>query len=339
MGDIEEKTDYTTPESPDLQRLFAWFRDGKCETVAMEVSSHALDLERVGASRFAVTVFTNLTQDHLDYHKTFDSYFAAKARLFSQEYRAKRVICIDDEWGRELYRRCNKAGDDIITTGFAKDAMIHPLEIKYSPVGVDVTLDILGEKKSFSCPLVGKFNVENIMSAFASGLQLGLSSDVIIRGLSDTPPVPGRLERVSASFDGGTSVFVDYAHTPDALEKAIRAINEVSQGKLIVVFGCGGNRDAGKRSIMGRISLLADFVVVTSDNPRHEDPFAIIEEILHGLGSDKDKYTVEPDRRRAIGCALERARRGDCVLIAGKGHEGYQLVETKRFPLMIELWL
>lgn len=332
IGDEQERAVHTTPEACDLQRLFARLREGGCEVVAMEVSSHALDLSRTAASHFAVTTFTNLTRDHLDYHKTFESYFAAKARLFSREYPAKRVICIDGEWGSALYRRCREAGDDIITTGFTHDALIHPLEVHYSYEGTEIVLDVCGEARRFFCPLVGKFNVENVMSAFASALQVGIDQDTIAKALGTAPSVPGRLERVDAPVGKGVSVFVDYAHTPDALEKVIRALRAVSDGRLIVVFGCGGDRDASKRSIMGSSSLLADFVVVTSDNPRHEDPLAIIEDIRAGLGSDEERYAIEPDRRSAIALALEKARSGDCVLIAGKGHEDYQIVGDETFP-------
>ena len=267
IGDDHEKSEHTTPESPDLQRMFARMRDSRCGAVAMEVSSHALDLERTWKTRFAVTAFTNLTQDHLDYHKTFDAYFEAKALLFSRDYPARRVINVNDKWGQELLRRCTANGDSVITTGFDAAAQIHPVEIDYAATHTDIVLDVRGNRVPLSYPLVGRFNVENVMTAFAVGMQLGVSVDVIVEALSDVPSVPGRLERVKSSRRDDISVYVDYAHTPDALAKAISSIKALSRGRTIVVFGCGGNRDSSKRSIMGEAALAADYAVVTSDNP------------------------------------------------------------------------
>lgn len=326
IGDVQEKSSRTTPESPDLQQLFARMRDERCDVVAMEVSSHALDLERTWGTTFAVTAFSNLTQDHLDYHHTFEAYFEAKARLFSADYPARRVICIDDKWGRELLRRCSAAEENVITTGFDTSAQIHPIDIDYAPTHTALTLDVRGSRVSFDYPLVGKFNVENIMCAFAIGLQLGFSTEVIVEALEEAPQIPGRLERVNAAKHSGVSVFVDYAHTPDALEKALASIMALTKGRTICVFGCGGDRDATKRSIMGKASLAADYTVVTSDNPRHEDPLAIIDDIVSGMGAGEGRFAVEPDRRRAIALALSKAQDGDSILIAGKGHEDYQLV-------------
>ena len=326
IGDAQEKSAHTTPESPDLQQLFARMRDARVGVVAMEVSSHALDLDRTWDTQFAVTAFSNLTQDHLDYHHTFEAYFEAKARLFSKDYPAKRVICIDDKWGKELLRRCSVAEDSVVTTGFDPSAQIHPAEVQYAPTHTTVTLDVRGSLYTFDYPLVGKFNVENIMCAFGIGLQLGFSADVIVEALEEAPQIPGRLERVSAPNTGGVSVFVDYAHTPDALEKALSSIMALTPGRTICVFGCGGDRDASKRPIMGRAALAADHAVVTSDNPRTEDPLAIIEDIVSGMGSGMDRFEVEADRRGAIAQAIAQAHAGDSILIAGKGHEDYQLV-------------
>ncbi|WP_302397505.1 UDP-N-acetylmuramoyl-L-alanyl-D-glutamate--2,6-diaminopimelate ligase [Eggerthella sinensis] len=326
IGDAQEKSAHTTPESPDLQQLFARMRDARVGVVAMEVSSHALDLDRTWDTQFAVTAFSNLTQDHLDYHHTFEAYFEAKARLFSKDYPAKRVICIDDKWGKELLRRCSVAEDSVVATGFDPSAQIHPADVQYAPTHTTVTLDVRGSLYTFDYPLVGKFNVENIMCAFGIGLQLGFSADVIVEALEEAPQIPGRLERVSAPNTGGVSVFVDYAHTPDALEKALSSIMALTPGRTICVFGCGGDRDASKRPIMGRAALAADHAVVTSDNPRTEDPLAIIEDIVSGMGSGMDRFEVEADRRAAIAQAIAQAHAGDSILIAGKGHEDYQLV-------------
>lgn len=320
-----EKSEHTTPESPDLQRLFARMRDAGCTVVAMEVSSHALDLVRTWGADFAVTAFTNLTQDHLDYHHTFDDYFEAKALLFSRDYPARRVINIDGSWGRELLRRVTEAGDDVITTGFDATAQIHPVDISYEATCTHAVLEVRGARVEVTYPLVGRFNVENVMTAFGCALSLGIPVDTIVRALATMPPVPGRLEQVRPAVDAPVTVYVDYAHTPDALTKAIASIKELSSGRTIVVFGCGGNRDASKRPIMGAAALAADLAVVTSDNPRHEDPNAIIDDIVAGMDAE-GSFIVEPDRRAAIAAAIAAAEPGDAILLAGKGHEDYQLV-------------
>lgn len=333
VGQTTEKSEHTTPESPDLQRLFARMRDEHVDMVAMEVSSHALDLDRTWATQFAVTAFSNLTQDHLDYHKTFEAYFEAKARLFSRDYPAKRVICIDDKYGRELLRRCSVAEESVITTGFEPSAQIKPVEVTYSTTHTSVVLDVRGSRYAFEYPLVGKFNVENIMCAFGIGMQLGYPAATIVEALSEAPQIPGRLQRVPSDDGLDISVYVDYAHTPDALEKAIASIKAVTRGRTIVVFGCGGDRDTSKRPIMGRAALTADYAIVTSDNPRHEDPEAIIADILPGMTSGADCFEVEIDRRAAIARAIALAVPGDGILVAGKGHEDYQIVgnETLSF--------
>ena len=326
IGDKTQKSEHTTPESPDLQKDFALMRDAGVDVVAMEVSSHALDLLRTWDTTFAVTAFTNLTQDHLDYHHTFEAYFEAKAKLFSKDYPARRVICIDDAWGRKLWQRCSAADDSIITTGFASDAQIHPKDVTYTPTHTEIVLEVRGNTFAFTYPLVGAFNVQNVMTAFAIGLQLGFSPDVIITALSHAPQVPGRLERISEPAECGIGVYVDYAHTPDALKKAVDSLSELTKGKMVCVFGCGGDRDATKRPLMGQAALDADYCIVTSDNPRTEDPLAIIADIVGGMAGSEDRFEVLPDRREAIARALELAEPGDTVLIAGKGHEDYQIV-------------
>lgn len=328
VGDDQVPSSHTTPESLDLQKLFGTMRDAGCDTVSMEVSSHALDLERTWGITFAVTAFTNLSQDHLDYHKTFESYFESKARLFSSQYPAKRVICIDDKYGQELFRRCTRVGDQVITTGFSDGAQIRPRSVEYGEATTTVTLEVMGENWHFAYPLVGKFNVSNVMTALAVGIHLGIPNDMIIRALSEMPQIPGRLERV-ADEQGGRFVYVDYSHTPDALEKALNSLKAIAKQRIIVVFGCGGDRDRAKRPLMGRAALEADHAIVTSDNPRSEDPQAIINDILPGMKSGEGHYEIEPDRRSAIRKALAMAHPGDCVLVAGKGHEDYQIIGTE----------
>ena len=326
VGDQTQKSARTTPESSDLQALFARMRDERCDVVAMEVSSHALDLMRTWGTTFAVTAFTNLTQDHLDYHQTFEAYFEAKARLFSREYPARRVISIDDGWGRELLKRCSAADDSVITTGFSDDALIHPIQVEYGRTSTTLTLDVRGEALTFTYPLVGKFNVSNVMTAFGIAVQLGIAPRAVAKALESASGVPGRMELVRTAHDGGVAVFVDYAHTPDALKKALGSLMALNPNRTAVVFGCGGDRDATKRSIMGRAALAADFAVVTSDNPRSEDPLDIIDDILAGMGEPSDTFAVEPDRRCAIARAIAWCEPGDAVLIAGKGHEDYQIM-------------
>ena len=330
-GESQPST-HTTPESPDLQALFAQMRDAGCGVVSMEVSSHALDLDRTWATHFAVTAFTNLTQDHLDYHKTFESYFAAKARLFSKDYPAKRVINIEGKWGKELLKRCSANEDAIITTGFDASAQIHPVSVEYGVSSTTVELSVRGTVHKFTYPLVGRFNVENVMTAFGIALQLGYRASAIADALRDAPAIPGRLQRIKAENDGGVSVYVDYAHTPDALENAIASVSSlVEEGhRTLVVFGCGGDRDASKRPIMGKAALAADYAVVTSDNPRTEDPQAIIDDIVDGMREGQGRFDVVPDRAQAIERAIAQAKAGDAVLIAGKGHEDYQIVGTEK---------
>lgn len=332
----ELPSEHTTPESCDLQRLFAQMRDAGCKMVTMEVSSHALALDRTWESDFAVTAFTNLTQDHLDYHKTFESYFEAKRRLFSDDYPAKRVVNIDSSWGERLVADALAQGDEAITTGMAENADIHPVKIAYDVARTRVVLSVDGEVIEVEYPLVGRFNVENVMTAFGICLQLGFDMRDIAHALATVPAVPGRIERVALAEGEGSdkgrsiSVYVDYAHTPDALEKAIASVQQLSQGRTIVVFGCGGDRDATKRPLMGEAALAADYVVVTSDNPRTEDPALIIENIINGMRGNEDRFKVEPDRRSAIRAALSLAEPNDAVLIAGKGHEDYQIIGTEK---------
>jgi UDP-N-acetylmuramoyl-L-alanyl-D-glutamate--2,6-diaminopimelate ligase len=317
----------TTPEAPDLQRQFEELRVIGAElkkpaAAALEVSSHALALHRVDGYRHDVAVFTNLSQDHLDFHETMEAYFEAKALLFTPGHARVGVANADDSYGERLIGEAQ-----IPTSGYSLDE-IGALEL--SSAGSRFVLEETGTVIELA--LVGRFNVENALAAIAAARALGLDDAVIAAGLAAAGPVPGRLEPVEN--DLGISLLVDYAHTPDGLDKACRSLLDLlgEDGRLIVVFGAGGDRDREKRPLMARnASMLAHVVVVTSDNPRHEDPAAIIEELLAGCEGSAQVH-VEPDRRRAIALALRLAKGGDILLVAGKGHETTQQIGDSMIP-------
>ena len=321
---------HTTPESRDFQELLARMVDADVDVCACEVSSHALDLGRVRGSHFAVAAFSNLTQDHLDYHKTMEEYFAAKVRLFTECEPDACVICTDSPAGERMAQLCADAGRTLYRVGSGSDCDVRLVEARFDAHATRIDLEACGEWLHVTIPLVGRFNVENALVTFGIGVALGFTNELIVSALETAPQVPGRLERVVGT-DGRIpdfGVLVDYAHTPDSIEKAIDAVRAVTQGRVICVFGCGGDRDHGKRPKMGAAALSADIAVVTSDNPRTEDPDAIIEQILVGMEGHEDRYVVMPDRSEAICYAIEAAGPGDVVLIAGKGHEDYQIVGT-----------
>lgn len=319
---------HTTPESRDFQELLARMVDAGVDVCACEVSSHALDLGRVRGSSFAVAAFSNLTQDHLDYHKTMEDYFAAKARLFTEYEPAASVICTDSDAGRHMAQLVADAGRTLYRVGSGADCDVRLAEARFDARTTRIDLEACGEWLHVTLPLVGRFNVENALVAFGIGLALGFTNEAIVSALESAPQVPGRLERVTGSKGAhpGFGVLVDYAHTPDSVAKAIDAVRAVTDGRVLCVFGCGGDRDHGKRPKMGTAALAADFAIVTSDNPRTEDPNAIIEQILSGMKGHEERYAVMPDRAEAIRFAIGRAREGDVVLIAGKGHEDYQII-------------
>jgi UDP-N-acetylmuramoyl-L-alanyl-D-glutamate--2,6-diaminopimelate ligase len=316
IGGNETPTIRTTPEAIDLQRTFREMLDAGDECCAMEVSSHALELRRADAIHWRVAVFTNLTQDHLDFHPDMESYFAAKRRLFEAGPRAA-VINVDDPYGRRL------AEDfDAVTIAIDSDADLRAEDVRFELTGSTFAVDGL-ELRS---PLPGRFNVLNVLGAVAVARELGVDDATIARAVPQAGRVPGRFEPV----DEGQSfaVLVDYAHTPDSLENVLRAARQLARGRVVCVFGCGGDRDRGKRPEMGRIaSELADVAIVTSDNPRSEDPEAIIAEVLAGMGPGA---VTEVDRRAAIDQAVGLADAGDVVVIAGKGHEQGQEFEGGR---------
>ena len=313
----------TTPGPIDLQRYFATMIERNLNGCAMEVSSHALHQGRCESVRFASATFTNLTQDHLDYHKDMDSYFEAKAILFEKAPLA--IINIDDAHGRILADRIK--GKKLTFSG-EREADLQYRVLNADLNGSTIEFHYQGRNVQFEFPLSGWFNHQNAAAAGATALGLGLSLELVAEGLANAPAVPGRLQSVKAGQPFG--VYVDYAHTPDALEKLLISLREFEPKNLRVVFGCGGDRDKTKRPIMGGVaSKLADIVYITSDNPRSEEPAAIIKDIVKGV-SDKKRCHVFEDRAVAIKTAISNAIEGDIVVIAGKGHEDYQVIGSVR---------
>jgi UDP-N-acetylmuramoyl-L-alanyl-D-glutamate--2,6-diaminopimelate ligase len=319
VGGVEEEVERTTPEAIDLQATFRRMIDGGDRACAMEVSSHALELGRVGGIRFACRVFTNLTQDHLDFHVTMDAYFEAKRRLFRESGIA--VVNLDDEYGRRI------AGEiECVTFAVDHEADYRARDVEFDLMGSRFTCQTPAGTLELESPLPGVFNVENVLAAVAVARSLDVPGARIEQALPEFGRVPGRFEPVNEGQEFG--VLVDYAHTPDSLENVLRAAREVTRGRLHVVFGAGGDRDRGKRPLMGAAAQrLADRVLVTSDNPRNEAPEAIIDQVMEGAGPDAER---EVDRRRAIARAVETAERGDVIVIAGKGHEQGQEFENGR---------
>ncbi|MGZ8629648.1 MAG: UDP-N-acetylmuramoyl-L-alanyl-D-glutamate--2,6-diaminopimelate ligase [Actinomycetota bacterium] len=306
----------TTPEAPDLHRLLARMRDAGVSVVAMEVSSHALEQHRVGGVVFDAVAFTNLSQDHLDYHVSMERYFAAKATLFEPEHARRGAVNADDEWAHRLLE---SPAIPISTFGTAAGADLRATEIEVSPSGLSFHADGVIVRSS----LRGAFNVSNCLAAIALARSVGVPDDAILTGIADVREVPGRVEPIDEGQE--FLVVVDYAHTPDSILGVLQATRPLATGRLIVVFGCGGDRDRAKRPLMGKVATQqADLTVLTTDNPRSEDPFEIIAEIEPGADEGGGRYVVEPDRRAAIGLAVRTAGLGDVVVIAGKGHETVQ---------------
>jgi len=371
IGDASEEAVRTTPEASDTNRFLRRAVDAGCKMAAMEASSQAIDLHRCDGLRFKVAVFTNLTRDHLDYHHTMENYFDAKKRLFDGRLGQKpgsSVINIDDEWGQKLVDELRSNGQRVITTSLSEppasaggtttmanatsgpasergiaaavtppahaggfDADLTATNIDVSLIkGTSFTLKTPAGERHITSPLVGRPHVYNMLSATGVALELGYSLDQIQTGLSKCVGAPGRFERVS--HEGDFAVVVDYAHTDDALLNTLQTARELTTGRIITVFGCGGDRDRTKREPMGRVAAEnSDLVVVTSDNPRNEDPLKIIQEIEVGLKQADTPYTVVPDRREAITRAVALAKAGDVVIIAGKGHETYQIVGGNKY--------
>jgi len=320
---------HTTPFAVDLQQQLAAAVAAGCQFGVMEVSSHALAQERVRGCSFDVAVFTNLTQDHLDFHANLDDYFAAKARLFSPDYlQGRAVINLDDPYGQKLSKQIDQAQWTYSTSNSAAD--LWTSQLVYEPTGVSGILHTPQGQVDFHSPLVGQFNVANLLAAVGATLHLGLDLASIAQALPRFCGVPGRMEQVQVQPAQDVSVIVDYAHTPDSLENMLRAARPFIKGRMICVFGCGGDRDRTKRPQMGEIAArLADHVVVTSDNPRTENPEQILQDILAGIPTQVQPL-VQVDRRAAIHTAILQAEPGDGVLIAGKGHEDYQILGTEK---------
>ncbi len=321
---------HTTPFAVDLQQQLAQALSAGSQVALMEVSSHALDQGRVLGCPFEVGVFTNLTQDHLDYHQNMENYFQAKALLFSPEYLTGRAIVnLDDEYGKRLISQIPaRQVWSYSTTDATADLWTSDLE--YQQTGVKGTLHTPQGEISFSSPLVGDYNLENLLAAVGTALHLGMGLEAIVSAVADFPGVPGRMERVQVSPAQDITAIVDYAHTPDSLESLLTAARPFITGQVICVFGCGGDRDRTKRPQMGKIAAdLADQVVVTSDNPRTEDPAQILKDVVAGI-SRTDGVEVIADRAAAIAHAISIAKSGDGVLIAGKGHEDYQILGTEK---------
>src|SRR5438309_8790230 len=316
----------TTPESLDLQELLAQIANAGCRAAAMEVSSHALAQDRTRGLEWNVAVFTNLTQDHLDFHGTMESYFESKMKLFTQlaQQQQKRkpvaVVNIDDRYGEQLLAKIDKS-TSVVTFGMGVRADFRASNYRMDFSGTSYQLDARGKSYLVRLPLIGRFNVANSMAALAAANALGLNLREAVLSLGRSPQVPGRLEMVPAKRQ--FQVFVDYAHTPDALLNVLNTLRQLEPGRLIVVFGCGGDRDRQKRPLMGRIAdQNADYSIITSDNPRKEDPNVIISEIEKGFGSDRHEKVA--GRAEAIARAIALAQPRDIILIARKGHETYQ---------------
>jgi UDP-N-acetylmuramoyl-L-alanyl-D-glutamate--2,6-diaminopimelate ligase len=340
----------TTPESYELQKILREMADDGVTHVIAEVSSHAIDLQRVDDCDFDLGIFTNLTRDHLDYHGTMENYFQAKKRFFSEvlpqsrkDHQQKMVINGDDPWGRRILEEVPLPA---LTYGIENDCTLKAVDYGLSLNGITARISISGESVSITSPLIGTFNLYNILAAAGASSILDIPPASIKSGIEKLSCVPGRLESVQTN--SGFHVFVDYAHTDDALRRVLQNLAAFKQKRIITVFGCGGNRDRGKRPLMGEAAVgYSDLAIVTSDNPRLEDPAAIIREIETGIDQKKVKkieldqlkmmdgvrsYMVIPDRKKAIEAAISIAGPTDIVLIAGKGHEDYQIIGTRKMP-------
>ena len=329
VGDEHIHSERTTPESFDLQGLFARMRDAGCTHVVMEVSSHALILDRVGGIHFDVAAFTNLTEDHLDFHKTMDAYCDAKAMLF--ERCSKAVVNIDDHFA---HRMLEKAKCPVVTCSVRDKGNLNAREPQLYAEGIRfVAAPVIGKGVEVELSIPGKFTVYNALTVLGIAQSLGIPLERSAAALAKARGVKGRIEVVPTPGKP-FSVLIDYAHTPDGLENVLSSVKDFCKGRVISVFGCGGDRDPIKRPIMGQIGVnLADFAIITSDNPRTEDPLAIIDDILKGVDPSMGPYVVVPERRTAIRYAMDIAKKDDIIVLAGKGHETYQEIHGVKHHL------
>lgn len=316
-------SDRTTPESLEIHKLFKEMVDEGVKYCVMEVSSHSLYLDRVYGIEFSEAIFTNLTQDHLDFHKTFENYYNAKLMLFKGSKNS--IINLDDQYGKKVL---SDVSNNKLTYSIDNKSDLTAENIKMSAKGIEFTANFKGNKEDIIVHIPGKYNISNALGTILACLNEGISMDIIKKGLKNLNGVPGRCEIVTKNYDLGYEVIVDYAHTPDGLENILKTAREFTKGRLISVFGCGGDRDSTKRPIMGKIGTdLSDVAIITSDNPRTEEPLAIIDDIIAGI--EKDNYKVIENRREAIKEAMKMAKENDVVVVAGKGHEDYQILKDK----------
>jgi UDP-N-acetylmuramyl-tripeptide synthetase len=334
VGDEEKPAERTTPEAADIQRFLGRACAQECKYAVVEVSSHALDLKRVHGCEFAVAVFTNFTQDHLDYHSTMENYFAAKQKLFDGTIGTPpkaAVLNLDDPRADRLSHVSIDHGSAVLTYGFHPDADVRVEQFQASSGGLQLVAHTPMGSLPVQSALVGRPHVYNILAAVAVGLSLDFTLDVIARGITRCSGVPGRFESVDVGQD--FAVAVDYAHTPDALQRVLETARQLTPHRIITLFGCGGDRDATKRAPMGEVAAcLSDVAIVTSDNPRTENPEAIIRDIEVGLQRAGKPYIKIVDRREAIYRAIQEAQPGDLVILAGKGHETYQVLKDRTIP-------
>lgn len=324
IGDEKLDTERTTPESLELHELFNCMVNSGIEYCVMEVSSHSLELDRVYGVTFDVGIFTNLTRDHLDFHKTFENYFNAKFKLFERSEIS--IVNIDDEYGVRIANELKKLNKNFKTYSVKEDADIKILDKVNEKMDTIFTVNINNDTEKMCLPIPGEYNVANALGAIGAVYSLGFSLEDIKIGLNDVN-VPGRCERVCREYNLPYEILIDYAHTPDGLKNILETAREFTEGRLISVFGCGGDRDKVKRPQMGKIGAdLSDIAIITSDNPRTEDPEQIVEEVLGGV--DTENYIKITDRKEAIHKALEIAKENDVIVIAGKGHETYQILNT-----------
>lgn len=323
IGDKKIHAKRTTPESLEIHKLFKDMVEEGVDYCVMEVSSHSLYLDRVYGIEFNEAIFTNLTQDHLDFHKTFENYYNSKLILFKNSINS--IINIDDNYGERILK---DIGEKTFTYSIKKHSDLKAENVRLHSRGVEFTVDFKGNKKEFNIHIPGEYNVLNALGSILACINEKISLDTIKTGLEKLSGVPGRCEIVTREYNLGYDVIVDYAHTPDGLDNVLRTARDFTKGRLISVYGCGGDRDRTKRPIMGKIGTeLSDLAILTSDNPRTENPFSIIDDIVKGI--EKDNYIVVENRREAIKKAMTVAQKDDVIVVAGKGHEDYQILKDK----------